>query len=273
METNLSAEETTPPQLILPTTLAANVDMKDVLHKELDLIQAIVTRMASNSFQCKGWLIGILTFVLALGKDSVFSLGWYAFILLLPVFVFWWLDAFFLYMEKRYRDLYNYTVDKRTGKEIENPPTYYNLKYTAFEPEELWGAGFRKHFKVWLSKRSQIHRVSFWKHLRAWWNGLLKPETIIDVMLSKSLRTFYFLPIFFILLVALKGADVIKLPESKEKKEPTIIQLDATTLKPVLEAIEKAKAIPNVAPIAPSKKENVDSPKIQKAIPKQVTPQ
>ena len=40
---------------------------KDIIHKELDLIQGVITRMASNSFEVKKWLIGILSVVVVPG--------------------------------------------------------------------------------------------------------------------------------------------------------------------------------------------------------------
>ena len=41
---------------------------KDIIHKELDLIQDVIKRMAANSFQVKTWTMGIVTAVLALQK-------------------------------------------------------------------------------------------------------------------------------------------------------------------------------------------------------------
>lgn len=57
----------------------------DVLHKEIDLIQACITRMASNSFLLKGWAVSIIAVILALsglkkqlplfGVSCILSLG------------------------------------------------------------------------------------------------------------------------------------------------------------------------------------------------------
>ena len=55
---------------------------KEILHKEIDLIQGVINRMANNSFLLKGWLISLIAVVLALSKDSLLScnndaeLGW-----------------------------------------------------------------------------------------------------------------------------------------------------------------------------------------------------
>lgn len=71
----------------------------DNLHKELDLIQDVIKRMAQNSFQIRGWMIGILSVMVALqnkmllsGADQFSPLA--AAFLLLPVLSFWYLDAF-----------------------------------------------------------------------------------------------------------------------------------------------------------------------------------
>lgn len=73
----------------------------DILHKEIDLIQAAVNRMANNSFLLKGWLVSLVAVILALSKDTIAAteLSYFNLILLLPVIAFWYLDAFF-YIKK-----------------------------------------------------------------------------------------------------------------------------------------------------------------------------
>ncbi|MDX2001943.1 MAG: hypothetical protein SFW35_05910 [Chitinophagales bacterium] len=92
----------------------------EALHKELELIQAIIGRMAQNSFQVKAWLIGVLGAMLAFTRDELFATGgplgqalmMNAF-LLLPILCFWYLDAFFLSTERLYRELYKWVVQHR----------------------------------------------------------------------------------------------------------------------------------------------------------------
>lgn len=72
--------------------------------KHLEFIQAIITRMNSNSFMIKGWSVALVAGLLALAaKDSDKSFAVLAFV---PVVVFWGLDAFYLSKEKRYRKLF-----------------------------------------------------------------------------------------------------------------------------------------------------------------------
>ena len=91
------------------------------LHKELDLVQDIIKRMAQNSFQVKAWLIGILSALVVLeskaifaqaASDNTFSIEMNLF-LFLPILCFWYLDAFFLSTEKLYRELYKWIIENR----------------------------------------------------------------------------------------------------------------------------------------------------------------
>jgi hypothetical protein len=44
---------------------------KDIIHKELDLIQDVIKRMAFNSFEVKKWLIGILTAIVVFKHEEL----------------------------------------------------------------------------------------------------------------------------------------------------------------------------------------------------------
>jgi len=85
---------------------------REVLHKEIDLIQACITRMANNSFLLKGWAITIIAVVLALA-DKAINPAVLSTILLIPLISFWYLDAFFLRTEKMYRKMYVWVLEKR----------------------------------------------------------------------------------------------------------------------------------------------------------------
>ncbi len=106
---------------------------KDILHKEIDLIQGVINRMANNSFLLKGWLITLITVILALTKDSLLSndLTYLSLTLCLPVIVFWYLDAFFLHKEKCYRKLYEWVIENRKNTE----DFLYSLNYERFKSE------------------------------------------------------------------------------------------------------------------------------------------
>jgi len=77
----------------------------DSVGKHLELIQAIVSRMAGNSFLLKGWSVTIAAALFALAtKDSDPRFAWIA---LLPSVAFWGLDAYYLRHERLFRCLYN----------------------------------------------------------------------------------------------------------------------------------------------------------------------
>ncbi len=71
-------------------------DNQDIIHKELDMIQSVITRMANNGFQVRAWMIGIVSFIITFERQKLFSDPLLLLILLLPISVFWYLDGFFL---------------------------------------------------------------------------------------------------------------------------------------------------------------------------------
>jgi len=93
------------------------------IHKELDLIQDVIKRMADNSFKVKAWMMAIAGGVVALSEGVLFvesgkhinkpaAFGISIFLILL-IIVFWYLDGFFLKTEKLYRAVYKWVVDNR----------------------------------------------------------------------------------------------------------------------------------------------------------------
>ena len=44
---------------------------KDILEKEIDLIQACINRMAQNSFMIKGWMISLIAVIIALLPEKI----------------------------------------------------------------------------------------------------------------------------------------------------------------------------------------------------------
>ena len=70
----------------------------------LEMIQAVITRMAGNSFALKGWAVTLVAGLFALsGKDAN---QFYYLVTYIPIVVFWYLDAYYLCQERMYRNLY-----------------------------------------------------------------------------------------------------------------------------------------------------------------------
>jgi hypothetical protein len=101
----------------------------DVLHKEIDLIQACITRMASNSFLLKGWAVSIIAVILALADKALDPVLLSA-VVLIPLFSFWYLDAFFLRAERMYRKMYEWVIEKRCADDNSH---LYDLNPHRFE--------------------------------------------------------------------------------------------------------------------------------------------
>jgi hypothetical protein len=86
--------------------------LREYLFKEVELVQAIIDRMSTNSFFLKGaavTLIGALLFV----DGNTYS----GLVTFLPGLAFWSLDAYFLRTEHLYRELHRWLVTNRLKSE------------------------------------------------------------------------------------------------------------------------------------------------------------
>ena len=78
--------------------------------KHLEMIEAIIERMAKNSFQLKGWAMTLVAAVGTLASQG--SDGRYIVLVFLPIIGFWILDAFYVQQERKYKLLYKNVVGK-----------------------------------------------------------------------------------------------------------------------------------------------------------------
>jgi hypothetical protein len=85
-----------------------NKDLRDYLFKEVEIVQDIISRMGANSFLIKGW-----TATLVVASLIVQGVSYHHYVALLPLFVFWYLDAYFLRTERLYRELYDWLIANR----------------------------------------------------------------------------------------------------------------------------------------------------------------
>ena len=131
------------------------IQMEEI-HKEIDLIQSCITRMAQNSFMVKGWFVSLYAVVLALLPEKI-NLFLLCTVLIMVNLMFWYLDAFFLRTEKIYRKIYDWVLEMRPKN---NRELLYQLN-----PKEYDG---------------KIEKV----------------ESIRKVMWSRTLRWFYSIPSF-----------------------------------------------------------------------------
>lgn len=135
-----------------------NINLLKVLEKEIDLIEGCIKRMANNSFLLKGWMISLFAVLLTFlpKKMDMFLI----LVILIGVIIsFWYLDAFFLLCEKKYRKLYEWVIKERLEG---NSEKLYDLNLNRFE------AG-----------------------------------SIGKMMISKTLRCFYGIPLVIIIIITI----------------------------------------------------------------------
>lgn len=112
--------------------------------KHLELVQAVISRMANNSFMLKGWAVTLISGIFVLsGKDTD---KLYFLVAYIPIIIFWGLDAYYLLQERLYRSLYDKVrqVDednidfslKATMQEFNNEKNCYSS--CVFSKTELW---------------------------------------------------------------------------------------------------------------------------------------
>lgn len=108
-------------------------DKTERLIGHLAMIQAVIARMASNSFALKTLTVtlcaGVVALVGSISKPNIL----YVLAAVAPVLVFSWMDASYLRLERLYRALYD---DVRKGGELE-PFDMRVSKYEAGVPSTL----------------------------------------------------------------------------------------------------------------------------------------
>ncbi len=127
-----------------------------IFHKQIDLIQNCITRMAQNSFLLKTWTVGLLTIIMAIA--SKFNINGLL-VGLIPIVAFWYLDAFFLQTEKMYRKMYDELIQL-------SPEHSVNLKFYNLNPLKY------KHLVV---SRTQV----MWSHTLKWFYLSLLSVTVL----------------------------------------------------------------------------------------------
>lgn len=98
---------------------------KKLQHREF--VQNVITRMNTNSFQIKGLAITIVSAFLAVFASEKNEL--FIFLPIPVTFLFWFLDAYYLQQERKFRGIYNDIVglneNPKTTKIYEMNPNHY----------------------------------------------------------------------------------------------------------------------------------------------------
>ena len=101
----------------------------------LNFIQNTIKRMAENSLACKTWTITIFSAltVLFMSLKREFSDNFVFFIVIAAmILVFWVLDAWYLWMERLFRRLYDH-IRRTDDAQVEDP---YSMSFKCFIKEE-----------------------------------------------------------------------------------------------------------------------------------------
>lgn len=105
----------------------SNIAMEDV-RQYLQMLQDIINRMASNSSNCKAWVITLFTAMSALmiGVEVMRQWMW---IILFPIVLFYYLDAYYLGLENDFRNLEASFIKKLRASE-EWSTSVYDFNFT-----------------------------------------------------------------------------------------------------------------------------------------------
>jgi hypothetical protein len=116
------------PQLLKEDNMADHKKNLDIdsespsIQTHLGILQNVIQRMASNSSACKTWCVTLVSAVLVIVADK--GKPDYAWIAMLPIVVFAALDAYYLALEKAFRNSYNDFISKLHNKSLTEGDLY-----------------------------------------------------------------------------------------------------------------------------------------------------
>lgn len=126
-------------------------DKQSLLHKELDLIQSCITRMAQNSFIIKGWYFALIIVISAWKFNNPL---FYICTLIAASFIFYTLNLQFYIYERRFREIYAERVKLR----CEDDNYVDGLYSLALKKEKLW---FKLLFSKYVFKNKMLAFMYF----------------------------------------------------------------------------------------------------------------
>ena len=104
----------------------------DDKYKHLEMIQSIIQRMANNSFMLKGWAVTLIVAIFALADENTnqnyFGLTY------IPAIAFWFLDAYYLQLERKFKILYD---EIRQKSAVDFDLSIQDINYKKIKKEKL----------------------------------------------------------------------------------------------------------------------------------------
>lgn len=92
------------------------------IQTHLAILQNVIQRMASNSSASKAWCVTLVSAILVIVADK--GKPEYAYIAMLPTFIFAALDAYYLALEKAFRNSYNSFISKLHNRTLTETDLY-----------------------------------------------------------------------------------------------------------------------------------------------------
>lgn len=115
------------------------------IQTHLGIMQNVIQRMATNSSSSKAWCITLVSAILVIVADK--GKPEYAWIAMLPTFVFAALDAYYLALEKAFRNSYNDFISKLHTKSLTADDLYSvipignlsHMQWESIKSFSVWG--------------------------------------------------------------------------------------------------------------------------------------
>ncbi|MBA3034946.1 MAG: hypothetical protein FP814_00470 [Desulfobacterium sp.] len=115
------------------------------IQTHLGILQNVIQRMASNSSACKAWCVTLVSAVLVIVADK--GKPDYAWIAMLPTILFAALDAYYLALEKAFRNSYNDFISKLHRRSLTENDLYSvdpkgnmsRLQFESVKSFSVWG--------------------------------------------------------------------------------------------------------------------------------------
>jgi hypothetical protein len=82
------------------------LETEDLRLRHLDGVQNIINRLSQNSFTIRGWSVTLASVILAFASSQSGAQGGLVILALVPVWIFWGLDAYYLRQERLFRRLH-----------------------------------------------------------------------------------------------------------------------------------------------------------------------
>ena len=104
----------------------------------LQMIQGVINRLSTNSFLLKGWSVVLVSALFALSATNTNPA--FIFLAYFPAIIFWGLDGYFLWEEKKFRKLYDRV------RTLDEPAIDFSMdtKPVAAEAGDWWNATWSK---------------------------------------------------------------------------------------------------------------------------------